>query len=553
MPPLLNHLWQSTVFAALAALLAWTLRHNHARTRHWIWLAASIKFLVPWTLLVTLGMRLAPPTAAPAFHMPAIIDEVSRPLAAPAAPLASAAPSSIAIPITALLLALWACGLTRIAWSQAVRWLRIRGAVRRAARLDIDVPIEVRATTEPIEPGVFGIFRPVLLVPARIAGELTGAQLRAILAHELCHVRRRDNLAALIHMAVETIFWFHPLVWWIGARLIEERERACDEEVVRQGNDAETYAEGILAACRLYLRSPLSCVSGVAGGDLRRRVERIMSGPAACDPGAAKTLLLAVCLCLALAGPIAVGLATAPPSLAQLHADGAFEVASVKPSAPNIRGIWFTPTNGKLTVKNAPLEWIMAEAYQVQPFRFRLANAPGWIRTARYDIDAKAPDPKASKAELAGMLRKLLAERFHLSIHREMKEAPVYSLTVGKGGPKLQPPEHPDGPHGIDYRNGGTILLGRNATMEEFADSISFRMERTVVDKTGLTRHYDFRLEFAPDEFVARFGEDRPAATDLNSTNVFTALQEQLGLKLEAGRGPVEMLVIDRVERPTEN
>src|SRR5690349_4205037 len=151
MAALFNHLWQSTVFAVLAALLAWTLRRNHARTRHWIWLAASVKFLVPWTLLVTLGMRLAPPTAAaPAFHMPNVIDEVSRPLAAPAAHLVPDAPSSFAIPFTALLLAVWACGLTRIAWSRAVQWLRIRGAVRSAMRLDMEVAIEVRATTEPI-------------------------------------------------------------------------------------------------------------------------------------------------------------------------------------------------------------------------------------------------------------------------------------------------------------------------------------------------------------------------------------------------------------------
>jgi beta-lactamase regulating signal transducer with metallopeptidase domain len=96
------------------------------------------------------------------------------------------------------------------------------------------------------EPGVFGVFRPVLLLPDGIATELDAEELQAILAHELCHVRRRDNLATMMHMVVEAMFWFHPLVWWLGARLMEERERACDEEVLRSGSEPEAYAEGIL-------------------------------------------------------------------------------------------------------------------------------------------------------------------------------------------------------------------------------------------------------------------------------------------------------------------
>jgi bla regulator protein BlaR1 len=128
-----------------------------------------------------------------------------------------------------------------------------------------------------MEPGVVGIFRPVLLLPEGILDRLTPAQLEAIVAHELCHVRRRDNLTAAIHMVVETIFWFHPLVWWIRARLIDERERACDEEVLRLGNQAEVYAESILEACKLYLESPLACVSGVTGSDLKKRIESIMA------------------------------------------------------------------------------------------------------------------------------------------------------------------------------------------------------------------------------------------------------------------------------------
>lgn len=115
------------------------------------------------------------------------------------------------------------------------------------------------------EPGVFGVRRPVLLLPAGITDRLTPPQLKAIVAHELCHMRRRDNLGTAIHMGVEALFWFHPLVWWLGARLMEEREHACDEEVLLTGSEPQAYAEGILKICELYLESPLPCVPGVTG------------------------------------------------------------------------------------------------------------------------------------------------------------------------------------------------------------------------------------------------------------------------------------------------
>jgi beta-lactamase regulating signal transducer with metallopeptidase domain len=94
---------------------------------------------------------------------------------------------------------------------------------------------------------------------------------------EMCHVRRRDNLTAANHMVVEAAFWFYPLVWWIRARLVEEREQACDEAVLQSGSDAEVYAEGILNVCKFYVESPLACVSGISGADLRKRVVRIMT------------------------------------------------------------------------------------------------------------------------------------------------------------------------------------------------------------------------------------------------------------------------------------
>jgi beta-lactamase regulating signal transducer with metallopeptidase domain len=120
------------------------------------------------------------------------------------------------------------------------------------------------------EPGVFGIFRPVMLLPAGIVERLTPEQLLAILLHEANHMRRRDNLTAFLHMLVEAVFWFHPRVWWIGARLVDERERACDEEVLRLGSEPHTYAEGILNICKLCVESPSACGSGVTGANLKK-------------------------------------------------------------------------------------------------------------------------------------------------------------------------------------------------------------------------------------------------------------------------------------------
>ena len=138
----------------------------------------------------------------------------------------------------------------------------MRRALRRGVPLDLDIPVAAISLNERIEPGVFGVFRPVLLLPEGIAQRLTPDQLRAVVAHEMSHVRRRDNVANAIHMLAEALFWFHPLVWWIERRLLDEQERACDEEVLRQGGDPQVYAESILRICEFYVTSPLICVAG---------------------------------------------------------------------------------------------------------------------------------------------------------------------------------------------------------------------------------------------------------------------------------------------------
>src|SRR5467141_4568190 len=122
--------------------------------------------------------------------------------------------------------------------------------------------------------------------------------MESIVADDLCHVRRRDNLATVIHTAVEVVFWFHPLVWWLEVRLMEERERACDEEVLESGSDCQVYAESILKICEFCVGSPLTCVSGVTGAELKTRITRIMSEQVARKLDFRRKLLLATAFVL---------------------------------------------------------------------------------------------------------------------------------------------------------------------------------------------------------------------------------------------------------------
>src|SRR4051794_20105151 len=227
--PIGNHLWQSTLLAGVAGLLTLTLRKNHARVRHSVWLAASCKFLVPLSMLIALGghvrWRIVPEVAPSSLS--AVMDQVSQPFApsGDASPFVVTAPGAD-IPLPTVLLAIWLCGFLGIACSWWVRWRRIRATTRAGSLLQLEIPIQAVSSPTLLEPSVFGVFRPVLLLPEGLLERLTPAQSQTIIAHELCHVRHRDNLIASIHMFVETVFWFHPLVWWIGKRMVEERERA---------------------------------------------------------------------------------------------------------------------------------------------------------------------------------------------------------------------------------------------------------------------------------------------------------------------------------------
>jgi bla regulator protein blaR1 len=582
--PIANHLWQSTLFAGVAGLLTLALRKNAAHTRYWLWLAASVKFLVPFSILVMVGGqfgRTAPAPTAPAITF--AIEQVSQPFSASVhGAIAGAAPSSSSSVIPGALYAVWAIGFVFVVFSCWRRSRSVWAALRAASPLDLPLGIRVMSSPAILEPGVFGVRRPVLLLPEGITSHLTALELEAILAHELCHVRRRDNLAAIAHMAVEALFWFHPLVWWLGARLMEEREHACDEDVLRKGSDPHVYAAGILKICELYLASPLPCASGVTGSNLNRRIEAIMSNRIALRLNFIKKFALTVAGVAVLVAPIIVGIMNTPATRAQSRQSEipSFEVASVKPAAPSsggrvrssMRGGPGTTDADRIIFTNVTLMSVLLRAYDVKSYQ---TAGPAWLASERYDITATIP-AGATRQQFNLMLQRLLADRFHLALHHETRELHGYELVKGKtvlklkqsteAGPDVEPTEAPktdangfpqlSAPglvimEGVRGKAVVSFLTAKAQPLSALAELFSKEFRMPVEDKTGLTGKFDFTLEFAP-EAPGALPSDAPEESA--APNLISAVPRQLGLKLEPKTIPVDILIIERADKiPTEN
>ena len=596
---LLSHLWQSTLFVGAAWLLTLALRKNRAHVRHWVWFASSAKFLLPFSVLVGMGAlvpRHSALTVQPGWVV--AVAQIGESLTTPPAAAARAAVTLDGVHgnyLAAAALAVWACGFTAIAVCWLVRWRRVHALRRTAtpfgAPSSVKYAVPVMSSSGLGEPGVFGILRPVLLLPEGIGERLNPAQLDAILAHELCHVRRRDNLTSTIHMAVQALFWFHPLVWWLGARLLDERERACDEEVLRLGSKPQVYAEGILNVCKLYVESPLSCVSGVTGANLKRRIEQIMTQRTGGRLSSTRKLLLAGAALLALIGPVLTGVLSGPrlsaqPSSTPIVAtpSGAkFEVASIKPAPLTSAG---PPAHAGIKIDGARVDigyWsirqLILRAYGLPSYQL---SGPGWMNDLRFDVTAKFPEG-ATRDQLPEMLQWLLADRFGLAAHAETKELPGFALVVGKGRPRMKPAEpdpnaatEPASPNRIE-RAGRTLdrlwsndgdALGvsswkvmpsvlhaefKRMPMEGLAQLLADRLGGPVINMTGLEGEYQMTLDL-PLPGVSAVAPEPAGELAPDPLGVVFSTIERLGLKLEHRKAPIAVLVVDHVERvPTEN
>lgn len=258
-----------------------------------------------------------------------------------------------------------------------------------------------------------------------------------------------------------------------------------------------------------------------------------------------------------------------------------FAVASIKrnPSVVPMSmavpmGAGYRP-GGRFVAGNAPVKFLIQRAYAVNGFQ--VVGGPSWVSTDGYDIEAK-PEGNTTQQQMWLMVQALLADRFKLAMHHETRELPVYDLQAVKGGPKLPAPEGgpcsdvlttlpergqpgpapPCGP-GVAPSGKGLVMAGISVSMPAFARQLTMIMGKQVIDKTGFTGRFSLHLEFAIDDALA--GIPNPVGLDASGQptdmadkpTIRTALQEQLGLKLETSKGPVDVLVIDHVERPTEN
>ena len=269
---------------------------------------------------------------------------------------------------------------------------------------------------------------------------------------------------------------------------------------------------------------------------------------------------LARILVYGLYGAMAAGVAAQSPET--------FEVAAIKPDDPMNPGTSYRfEPGGSIRIDGATLQNLVQFAYDLRDFQ--LTGAKGWMTTEKFAIHAKGTIAEGpadfrnmndqQRRDVGILIRKrmqaLLAERFQLAVHRETKEMPVYALVVAKGGSKLKPNESPDGSNQSMTAN-RTMLKATRATVERIANALAGMTGRPVRDETGLKGYYDFELKWTQDVGPPGPGaggsEERPAAEATGPT-LFTAVQEQLGLKLESRKGPVEIVAIDRAERPSEN
>jgi bla regulator protein blaR1 len=581
-----KHLFQSTVFVAAMALITFVLRGNKARIRYWAWFIASAKFLVPFALFTVAGNRIG--WRSLPIHIPRY-DWLANGAVQGISTIGDANVTIVGIPepthTVLLLFCVWALGTIVVLFGWFALWRRIKAtldsaipvetgelvqSLRRLERVvGVRKPIRLAFSSAAFEPGVFGILHPVLLLPNGIVNELDSDHIEAVLLHELNHVHRRDNLIAFLQMAIQTIFWFHPVVWWVGSRLVVERERACDEEVLGLCSKPKVYAESILRICAYCNALPMHYVSSIGGGDLRRRIETIVSRRIGKRLNVFYKCLLVSLAVGTIGTPFIAGILSAQAARAEI-ADTAsrpkFEIATIKPSDPQTRlSVLFAP-GGRLVINHATVRFLIKIAYDVGDDQ--ITGGPTWVNSKRFDVEAKPEVPfggdphnmttderRVFQEQVRLRLQSLLADRFKLVLHTQSKDVPIYALTLDKNGPRMELTLSPSVPN--DIHGGRGEVVATSASMETLARFLGEQSGRPVIDMTGLKDNYKFQLEWTPDSGQTLGAPDATsnaaAVVDTTGTSLFTAVQQQLGLKLQARKAPADLLTIDSADVPLQN
>jgi len=573
---------RSTLIAAATGAVLALLRIRSAATRHAAWVGVIVAML-----LLPAWMAWGPKASLPVLPArPAMVIDAA-PEALPTAVDQGPAWTEASLPP--------APKRREWDWSEALMGLYVLGALALLLRLAIGTVRARRLTSAAVSaPVTVGLVRPRIILPES-AGEWSQAQLDAVMTHERAHARRRDPLFQWLALLNRAVFWFHPLAWWIEQRLAAFAEEACDAAVIEQGHDPEEYSMCLLEMARAVERAGTR-VNVVAQAEgmtmpgvyLPARIKSIVAGVRA--PRVSRTRLAFAALACAIPAAIfaagtldrapqslplrplpPLAVPPAPVLLAQATQSPApaparlpeFEVASVRLN-PDPNYINATTPSLKiggdqyLRFNQVTLRDLIMLAYGVGAGQ---VQGPGFLNGTldnpadRFDINAKVPSG-ATPEQVPLMLRALLADRFHLSFHRDSKSMDIYALEVAKGGLKMK--ESPEGATGaarcartVRQRDELLALVAacNRMTAADIAQQVQalapgYFREGPIVDLTGLKGVYDFTLEWVTAD-DARNGAQ---------PSMFDAVQEQLGLKLERRKQTVEILMIDKLDRtPTEN
>jgi uncharacterized protein (TIGR03435 family) len=584
---LVHFAWQGAVVALAAALALRLLRRTAPQSRYVVsCLALAIMLALPgataWRLLS------APPPVLEAAVRRNVLVRVT-----PNSPATHdrflvgirrkmAAPSPLVLPVV---VSLWFTGVCLLLARLAGGWWRVRrlqqvaralpvsqwqdAAGRLAQQIGLTRVVRVVDATFVETPLVVGWFEPVVLLPVAALAGLTPQQVRAILAHELAHVRRHDALVNAAQTIAETLLFYHPAVWWLSSRIRIEREHCCDDVALAVSGDPYGYASA-LAELESWRTTQPALSLAATGGSLLRRVTRMLA-PATHEPRSG----LAVTLALALV--MAVGVGT-------LQLLGARQPAAApNPSAVNAaawRMVFDHPT-GQMSIRGFTARDLVRYAFQVPAAR--VTGGPAWLDSDSFDLTTTIDHVPAAD-ETPAIVRQLLEERFGLRVHETVIEVPALALQLaradGSFGPNLQPatsecfdqkawiaagaPNLPPLPNGQRtvfcgvWDGGVTFDRAYSVTMDDLATRLRYdQMPATrldVVNRTGLDGPFDVSLQYFKPAALAMALSPAlaPAFRLAGFQSMPDALESQLGLQLVPATTEVPAIAIDEILRPLD-
>jgi bla regulator protein blaR1 len=571
---------RATLLVAGTALVLYVMRVKSAAAKHNSWTGVLV-------LMLMLPMWTAWGPKAPVRVLPSITEGTASGPTGPSSFLAAVrlGATNLKVSDTAsrppigrwpdILLGVYLLGILTLLVRLAIGTAKAHTLVRHSVLRD-----GMRTSFSCTAPVTTGLLRPTVILP-EYWSKWPPAQLEAVLTHEGEHARRRDPLIQWLALFNRAVFWFHPAAWWLQRELSELAEEACDSAVLARGHSPRDYSEYLVDIARTVMRSGarLNTVGmAMPGGFLPQRVRRIMEcGPAQRLSPVRIAGVAAACTItctLFAAGTLDHVRRSAP----EWSAKPDFNIVSIKANKSGDQQVTMIPQRGgRYTVSNVPLSLLVALAYQPLQ-RFAMYGMPDWADSERFDIDVRS-EGNATREQMNSTLQSLLAKRFRLVVHHEIRQLSVYTLVALKPeqtGWRLVP--HPYGPGCSDHSAlstptepdpdvgsspapcGGFLmssshLTGHEIPMEMLAAQLSELVGRAVIDRTGLRGTFDLTLEWtaqplsdSPETVAGISSPDTSSGRPLSA-----AIQEQLGLKLEPQTGQFDVLVIDHVELPFEN